>query len=452
MRILMTGATGLIGHEVGKALAQKGHEIFVISRDSAKAKEKLPFPCQIIQGDLTQGPLEHDKLQEIEGVINLMGEPVVGRWTQSKKESIYTSRVLGTRNLVACLPQQLKFFISSSAIGYYGDRDNLVLNEEEVLGQGYLAEVCRDWEIEANQAPGRKVVIRTGVVLAPYGGAFSEMLFPFKAGVGGKIGNGRHWMSWIHLEDIVNIFLFAIENSKITGIFNGVSPTPVTNEEFSAQLAKALNRKLGPPVPTLALRALFGEGASVLTSSLRVDSQKITQEGFSFQHPELSQVLNEICEPHRKGEDVFYSEQFIPLPPEKVFPFFQDPYNLEKITPPSLSFFIDKVSTAQIEQGTLIDYKLKIHNIPARWRTEIDEWKPPFKFVDRQLLGPYSLWHHTHEFKPFCGGTLMTDRVLFRLPLGYLGWIIAGKWVRKDVESIFSYRRTRVTTMDQLNS
>lgn len=451
MRILMTGATGLIGREVGKVLAEKGHELFVISRNSSKAKERLPFPCQIIQGDLSQGPLQSDALKNIEGVVNLMGEPVVGRWTKSKKESIYSSRVIGTRNLVSSLPAQLQFFISGSAIGYYGNRGDDLLHEGEPLGQGYLADVCRDWEAEANKATGRKVLIRTGVVLAPNGGALEEMLFPFKAGVGGKIGNGRHWMSWIHIKDIVNIFVFAVENSNISGTFNGVSPSPVTNEDFSVQLAKALDKKLGPPVPTLALKALFGEGATVVTSSAKVDCTKIMQSGYSFQYSELSGVLEEMCEPHRKGEDVYYSEQFIPLPPESVFPFFQDPYNLEKITPPSLNFFIDKVSTPKIEQGTLIDYKLKIHGVPVRWKTEIDEWQPPFKFVDKQLLGPYSLWHHTHEFRPFCGGTLMVDRVLFRLPLGYLGWLVAGKLVRKDVESIFNYRRTSVATMEQFN-
>ena len=452
MRILITGATGLIGREIGKALAQKGHEIYVVSRDITKAKEALPFPCQIIHGDLAQKPLEKHQIDKIEGVINLMGESVVGRWNSEKKAKIYQSRVVGTRNLVESLPASLQFFISGSAIGFYGDGGDSVFAEDHPAGKDYLAKVCCDWEGEALKAPGRKVVVRTGVVLAPHGGAFEEMLFPFRAGVGGAIGDGKHWMSWIHLGDIVGIFVTAVENTAMSGIFNGVSPLPVRNSELSEQLARALDKNLGPSIPRIALQGVFGEGADVLLASIRASAEKVTSLGFEFQYTDINKTFEELCEPYRKGEDVYYGEQYIPFPPEKVFPFFKDPYNLEKITPQSLSFHIDKVSTSQIEQGTLIDYKLKIHGVPVRWKTEIDQWKPPFKFVDKQLLGPYSFWHHTHEFKPFCGGTLMTDRVLFRLPMGYLGWIVAGKLVRKDVETIFNYRRKCVANMDLFGS
>lgn len=449
MRVLITGATGLIGREIGKVLAEKGHELLVVSRSLAKARELLPFPCEIITGDLTKEVLKDERLGRVDAVINLIGEPVVGgRWTREKKEKIYVSRITATRNLVASLPASIHSFISGSAIGYYGDRGNDTIHEKDSAGTGFLSKVCVDWEAEAAKSPGRKVFIRTGVVLAPQGGALEEMLFPFRAGVGGVLGDGAQWMSWIHLQDIVGLFVYALENSQVEGAVNGVAPVAVTNKVFSASLAKALGKSLGPSVPVGALKLLFGEGAQVIVSSLNVSAEKAIALGYQFKYVNLDKTLEEICLPFKNGEDVFHTEQFIALPPEKVFPFFQDPHNLERITPPTLNFHIKKVSSSELKQGTVIDYTLKIRGVPAKWKTELDEWQPPYRFVDNQLHGPYSLWHHTHEFRPFCGGTLMIDQVRYRLPMGYLGWLVAGKLVRKEVENIFSYRRKFVATMD----
>ncbi|MBV2168767.1 MAG: TIGR01777 family oxidoreductase [Bdellovibrio sp.] len=442
MKILMTGATGLIGREVGKILAQKGHEILVVSRNVAKAREVLPFPCDIIVGDLNVGPLKDERLKSIDAVINLMGEPVVGaRWSEKKKESIYNSRVMGTRHLIASLSSSVQTFISGSAIGFYGSCTDEVLYEDHPAGQDFLAKVCVDWEKEAGSAPGRKVFVRTGVVLAQEGGALDQMLFPFRAGVGGVLGEGKHWMSWIHLKDIVGIFVFALENPKVQGAINGVAPLPVTNKEFSETLVRSLGRKLGPGIPEVALKLLFGEVSQVMLSSIRGTAEKIESEGYQFHFKELSEALAEICAPFKAGEEFFYAEQFVPEPPEKIFSFFQDAHNLEKITPPTLNFHIERISTPEVKQGTLIDYRLKIHGVPAAWKTEIDEWQPPYKFVDNQLRGPYRLWHHTHEFRPFCGGTLLVDRVRYRLPLGYIGWLMGANFVRQDVENIFAFRR-----------
>lgn len=442
MKILMTGATGLIGREVGKILAQKGHEILVVSRSVTKAKEILPFPCDVVVGDLSAGPLQDERLQSVEAVINLMGEPVVGaRWSDKKKESIYNSRVIGTRHLIASLSQSVRTFISGSAVGFYGSCSDEFLYEDHSVGKNFLAKVCLDWEREAGTAPGRKIFVRTGIVLAKEGGALDQMLFPFRAGVGGVLGEGKHWMSWIHLKDIVGIFVFALENPHVQGAVNGVAPLTVTNKEFSETLARSLGKNLGPRIPEAALKLLFGEVSQVMLSSIRGSAEKIESEGYQFHFKELSEALAEICAPFKAGEEVFYAEQFVPAPPEKIFSFFQDAHNLEKITPPTLNFHIERVSTPEVKQGTLIDYRLKIHGVPAVWKTEIDEWQPPYKFVDNQLRGPYRLWHHTHEFRPFCGGTLLVDRVRYRLPMGYVGWLMGAKFVRQDVENIFAFRR-----------
>jgi uncharacterized protein (TIGR01777 family) len=447
MKILITGATGLIGKEVGKALAEKGHELFVIVRDKKKAQAQLPFPCEIIQGDLNDGPVKDQRLETIEGVINLMGESVVGdRWTDKKKKSIVRSRVDGTRHLIQSLSNRLQVFVSGSAIGYYGDRKAEIMTEEQTPGTDFLAQVCVDWEKEAAKASCRHVFIRTGVVLARYGGALDKMLLPFRLGLGGVLGNGNQWMSWIHLQDIVGLFVMALENPQASGPINGVSPRPVTNRDFSQSLAKSLYRKLGPPIPIFALKALFGEAAVAIVSSIRGSALRAETLGYEFKFTDIDEAFEDICAPLRTGEEIFYSEQFLPQAPDVVFPYFRDAHNLEELTPPTLSFNIEKVSTPEIQQGTIIDYRLKIHGVSVKWKTEIDEWKPPFKFVDNQIKGPYSLWHHTHEFKAYCGGTLMTDRVRYRLPMGSLGWLFGSPFVKKEVQGIFNFRRQKITS------
>lgn len=449
MKVLITGATGLIGKEIGKKLAEHGHEIFVVSRDVKKAQENLPFPCQIIAGDLNKGVLHDQRLLEIEGVINLMGESVFGeRWTEEKKERIFSSRVVATRNLVQSLPASLKVFVSGSAIGYYGDCKEGLVSEDHPAGADFLAKVCVEWEAEANKAHGRKVIIRTSIVLSNQGGALEQMLLPFKAGLGGSLGDGRQWMSWIHINDIVGLFVQALENPAMQGPVNGCSPNPVTNRDFSKSLASSLGKSLGPSVPLVAIKTVFGEMAGVILASLRCSAERAQSLGYQFQFANIEEALNDLCAPLKDGEEVFYSEQFIPLPPEQVFKFFQDAHNLEDITPPTLNFKIRGMSTERVQQGTLIDYDLKVHGVPLKWKTEIDEWQPPHRFVDNQLKGPYSLWHHTHEFRPFCGGTLMVDRVRYRLPLGFVGRLLGGSFVKGDVAKIFKFRRQFVASKD----
>lgn len=449
MRILITGATGLIGREVGKILAEKGHELFIISRSKSKALESLPFPCEVIIADLGKGRVADPRMESIEAVINLMGETIAGgRWTEEKKKKIYNSRVIGTRNLVASLPKSLRCFISGSAMGYYGDTGDKIALESAPAGTDYLAKVCSDWEEAAAKAPGRHVFIRTAIVLARHGGALDQMLLPFRAGVGGALGSGQQWMSWIHLHDIVNLFIFALENTQIKGALNGSAPQPVRNKDFSRELAKSLGKWLGPNVPALALKFLFGELAESLMASNRLSATKVQELGFKFEYEFLTQALDDVCEPFKKGEEEFYAEQFVPAPPEKLFEFFKEAGNLETITPPTLNFSLVHSSTPAIGQGTLLDYRLKIHGVPASWRTEIDEWNPPHKFVDNQVRGPYRKWHHTHEFRSFCGGTLMIDRVRYRLPMGFVGWLAGAQFIRKDVENIFAFRRKYIAKMD----
>lgn len=453
MKVLLTGATGLIGRELGKALVRRGHEVFALSRHAQKAQSQLPFPAQIIEGDFSREPMDPKKFSGIEAVIHLAGENVgEGRWTAARKEKILSSRVDFTRNLIKSLPETLKVFISASATGYYGNRGDEVLTERSASGAGFLADVCKQWEkaVEDGKhkiSDARTVVLRTGVVFSPFAGALMKMLPPFQMGLGGVLGSGQQWMSWIHLQDLVKIYLQALENPQWEGPYNAVAPQPVTNREFTKILCRSLNVHQGPAVPALALKALYGEMGSVILDSQRVQSEKLQQ--ISFQFPTLESALADCASPHRDGDQVFYAEQFFPLSREKVFSFFSKAENLESITPPLLNFQVEKVSTPEIEKGTLIDYRLKIHGVPMGWQTQIEEWNPNEAFIDTQLKGPYKKWHHTHSFSDLGSGTLMTDLVKYKLPIGKLGQLFGGAFVRGDVEKIFAFRHQAVPQLLQ---
>lgn len=445
MKILITGATGLVGKELGKALVDKGHELVVVTRSKKKAFLEVPFKATFIEANLEQAPLSSTKLEGIEAVIHLAGENVGGgRWNAAMKERIYNSRIVGTRHLVQSLPSSVHTFISASATGFYGHRSDESLNESSSAGQGFLSKVCLDWEFEASRAKARTVLVRTGLVLAPAGGALDKMILPFKAGVGAILGSGRQWMSWIHIKDLVQIYLSALESEEVRGAINAVSPDPVQNAQFSRVLADELQRGLVPAVPSFVLKTVLGEMSSLVLDSQKVFPEFLLRKKFSFKFADIRAALKDCLSDRRGTSEVMYAEQFLPLPIEEVFKFFADAHNLEKITPPLLNFNIKQVSTPEVVKGTLIQYQLKVHGLPMRWLTEIADWQPPFQFVDNQLKGPYSLWHHTHSFKSVPGGTLMIDRVRYRLPLGYLGWL-GGYWmVRRDVGAIFSYRRESI--------
>ncbi len=293
MKITISGASGLIGRRLMKALANDRHSIRVLSRH---AGTNLPGGIRLSAWDPAKGEPPADSLRDADAVIHLAGEPVAQRWSADAKLRIRDSRVAGTRNLVealAKLPQRPQVLVSASAVGYYGSRGDETLTESSAAGSGYLAEVCQAWEKEAQaaEALGMRVVqVRTGIVLDARGGALQRMLPPFRMGVGGKIGDGKQWMPWIHAQDLVDLYRFALEQ-PLKGPLNGVAPYPVVNADFTKGLAGALKRPAFLPVPALALRLLFGEMAGVLLASQRVLPKAAEAAGFRFQFPQLGPAL-----------------------------------------------------------------------------------------------------------------------------------------------------------------
>lgn len=444
MKILMTGATGMIGQKLGLALARQGHEIHVVSRSLEKARRDCPFPCEIHVGDLVKGPLSSNTLPaHFDGIVHLMGEPVAeGRWTDAKKRRLVESRVAATRHLRQSV-QKVDVIVSASAIGFYGDRGDEELTEKSPSGQDFLAQLCTDWEREVAEFAAlgaRTLSLRFGVVLGMEGGALPQMLMPFRVGVGGPLAGGQQWMSWIHEQDLVRLLEWSL-TKQVTGVLNAVAPAPVRNAEMSRQIAQRISRWGILPTPKLALQAVFGEKTEILVASQKVSAQELLSAGFTFLFATLDAALDDLLSDLARGEDVLVSRQYIPVPPEKLFEYFSEAKNLEELTPGFLNFKIKSMSTDQIQEGTLIDYRLKIHGVPAKWRARIEDWQPPKRFVDLQIKGPYSLWHHTHEFEKLGDGTLMTDRVRYRLPLGRIGWLGGGAFVARDVRKIFNYRK-----------
>ena len=278
--ILVTGATGFIGSQLCNALHEKGHEFIVLSQRPDAARSKLPHAKAVERWNPEAEPVPPSVLSNVQGVVHLAGETIAGRWNAEKKRRIRESRVRSTRALVESLMQveaKPEVFVCSSAIGYYGEGGDVLFTEDSPPGSDFLAEVCQAWEAEAQKAEelGLRVVrVRTGIVLGANGGALQQMLTPFKMGVGGKLGSGNQWMSWVHIDDVVGVILYALESRHVTGALNVTAPEPVQNTEFTKTLGRVLHRPTLFPVPAVALKLRFGEFANFLVVSQRVLPEK----------------------------------------------------------------------------------------------------------------------------------------------------------------------------------
>ena len=295
--VAVTGATGTIGRAVVRALLARGDDVIVLSRDPGRAESALGDVEAFEWRDPKAEPAPAEALREAEAVIHLLGEPLDQRWTDAAKREIRDSRVLGTRNLVETLKgtgPRLRTLISQSASGWYGPRGSEPLDESTPAGDDFVAQVVRDWETEARKAEdtGMRVVrTRTGVVLAPEGGALEKMLPFFKAGVGGPVAGGKQYVPWVHLDDVVGAMLFVLDHEDLDGPVNVTSPRPTTNKDFSKALGHALGRPAFLPVPAFAVKAIYGEMASIVTTGARVVPKKLEDAGYEFRRADVEEAL-----------------------------------------------------------------------------------------------------------------------------------------------------------------
>ncbi len=297
MRVLVTGASGLLGSALCDALLARGDEVVGLTRDPDRARPKKPTVRWHAWQATTERP-PPEALDQVDGVVNLIGEEINQRLTDEAKVRIRESRLAGTRNLlegIEASPTTPSVFVGQSAIGYYGDRGAQILDEESPPGEGFAAEVPVDWEAaerEAEDAVDRVVIFRTGLVLTKHGGLLKQLLLPFKLGVGGPIAGGEQYMSWIHIEDLVGLFLWALDDHRVWGVINATAPNPVTNREFSKALGRALHRPALMPVPKLVVTALRGgELADAVAGGARVLPRRALDFGYEFRHSELDEAL-----------------------------------------------------------------------------------------------------------------------------------------------------------------
>jgi len=301
MNILVTGSHGLIGTALVPLLTSKGHRVVRLVRSPTPAA-----PDQVVW-DPAAGTLDPTRLEGMDAAIHLAGENIAsGRWTPARKARIRASRVRATRLLadaIARLSRRPRVLLSASAVGYYGDRGDELLVEESAPGTGFLAEVCRDWEAAtepARRAGVRVAYLRSGVVLSDAGGALARLLPVFRAGLGGRLGSGRQYMSWIALDDEIESICFALDQDSLDGPVNLVSPHPVTNQEFTVALGRALRRPTPFAVPSGALRLVLGELADELLGSVRVQPARLLASAYAFRYPALDGALRHLLEarPH----------------------------------------------------------------------------------------------------------------------------------------------------------
>lgn len=296
MNILVTGSSGLVGSALIPALTAEGHRVSRLVRTKSNLGIRDTF------WDPTAGELYSPPLEGLDGVVHLAGESIAdGRWSKTRKARIRQSRVQGTRLLsesLARLSSPPKVLLSASAIGYYGDRGHEILTELSPPGCNFLSGVCQEWEaatLAVAERSIRVVTLRTGIVLSPIGGALARMLLPFRMGVGGIVGSGRQYMSWISIDDLVRIIIYALKIETVKGPVNAVAPKPVTNAEFTRILGRVLSRPTVLPMPGFAARLAFGEMADeLLLASARVVPAKLEASGFVFRHPNLESALSSL--------------------------------------------------------------------------------------------------------------------------------------------------------------
>jgi uncharacterized protein (TIGR01777 family) len=459
MRVFVTGPTGLIGRALVPRLQRDGHTVVAWARSAARARALLGADVDIVSGGL-DGPAVIAALRECDGVVNLAGEPILGgRWTKARRAALETSRVQLTESLVeamAAAGPRTRTLVSGSAVGYYGNRGNEPLAETSAPGDDFLAGLCVRWEWAARKAEhlgARVVLLRTGVVLGRDGGALAQMLPPFRVGLGGPMGSGTQYLPWIHLHDLVSIIATALADASYWGPVNGVAPRPATSREFARALGRALNRPAVVPVPAIALTAIFGEAATVLLGSQRVEPRELCARGFSWEYSTLDDALDQVVtnravsidRAHGKAEglaDARYelrSRTVVNAPIDQTFAFFSRAENLGLLTPAAMKFSIEGTAPP-MATGSQIDYRIALGPVPVRWRTRIAAWDCGRGFVDVQEKGPYRVWHHRHSFAADGHRTIMDDVVRYSPPLGPLGRLANRVLIAPTLRRIFQYR------------
>jgi len=468
MRVLVTGATGFIGRALCMRLLGAGHVVVALSRSPKRARVSLGAEVEIVPLDPDRGGGFAAALDGCDGVVHLAGESISGgRWTDAKKARIRSSRVDLTRTLVAAMTAMSappRVLVSGSAVGVYGDRGDEVLTEQSAAGDGFLADVAQGWEaaaLEARAAGVRVALVRTGVVLGVDGGALPVMALPFRMGVGGRVGDGRQYVPWIHRDDMVEVLLRLLEDDAIEGPVLATAPTAATNATLSNAIGAALGRPAAVPAPAFAMRLGLGEAAALVLDSTRCRPQRLLDLGFRFRFGDIEAATRDLLQP--RGADIrrvqagdvpdhpylkrnpptyrLAADLQVAAPLDAVFSFFGAPANLGALSPADVSLTMQADGAGETAVGQRLGLGLKLGPVPLRWEAEIIRFEPGRGFTDVQRGGPYRGWWHEHDFEPTEAGTRVLDRVLYAPPLGPVGEAAQALFIEDQLQAVFDYRR-----------
>jgi len=471
MRVFITGATGFIGRALTLRLLGGGHQVSALVRSEVSAQNQLGPEVRLLPANAGPGELR-ETLGGCDAVINLAGEPILGgRWNLRRRRAIIESRLATTAQIVAAINKaspRPRVLISASAVGYYGDRGDELVDEHSPPGRDFIADLCGDWEAQAHQAEasGARVFIpRLGIVLGPEGGTLRQIITPYQFYAGGPIGAGRQFMPWIHLHDLVELLATALEDERYRGAAIAAAPNPIRNGDFARALGQTLGRPSLLPVPAVVLHVLPGEAATVLLSSQRVIPRVLEGLGFRWRFDDLTAALRDILvengpeitvlgpasprpllspESHylqqRPASYLLRHTTAVKAPLAEVFAFFAQPWNLGVMTPSAMRFRIVGKPPPRISRGLQIDYSLQVAGLPLRWRTRIEEWRPNELFIDSQERGPYRSWWHEHHFRAAGAETVVEDCVYYAPPLGAAGCALNSLFVGPELSRIFRFR------------
>ena len=462
----MLGATGFLGRAVTLRLLRDDHQVIAWARSPEAARSSLGAEVEIADAGSGRAGLVA-ALERCDAVINLAGEPIAGRWSRARRRRITASRAGVTEQLVSAIAaaaRRPRVLINASAVGYYGDRGDQPLDEHSPPGEGFLAETCRRWEAAAMaaEAYGLRVVrLRFGVVLGLGGGFFARLWPMFARGLGARLGGGRQWLPFVHLDDAVEVIASALADDRYQGAIDVVAPRPATHAQVTAAFGRASGRAVRLAVPGAALRLVLGEGADIVLASQRLQARRLAALGFDHRFPDIDSALGDLVGRlravdirslaagamdqqtdylrRRRPRYLLRTQVVLAAPVDQVFRFFSRPENLGILTPAAMSFRIRQAPT-DIAEGGRIDYRIRVAGVPLGWRTTIERWVPGRCFVDAQARGPYRSWWHEHHFEPHGDGTRMEDRVYYAPPLGPLGRLAQALFVAGQLRAVFGYR------------
>jgi uncharacterized protein (TIGR01777 family) len=403
MKLVIAGGTGLIGQALTKELKNNGYEVVILSRNPEKYSEQFAHATVIYWDGTTTG----DWVSQINGaiaVINLAGASIAGenllrmRWTSKRKTQISESRINAGKALteaIGSVEKKPSLLIQSSAVGIYGPLGDQIVDDTHLHGNDYLANVCKEWEAstkEVEEMGVRRVIIRTGLVFSQKGGIFTLLKLPYSFFVGGRLGSGKQYFSWIHIDDVVGAICHLMDNSEAMGTFNLTSPNPVNNREFNRLMGKAMAKPGLITVPSFAMRLVLGEVSTLALDGQRVVPQKLQESGYRFKFSNLSDALSDLLSTVR----LFQHSFLVPKSKEKVAAFHRNTVVLKQLTP--FPILVQFKEVEPVGEGTKAVFTLWFGPIPVHWEAVHHDFNLPDSFSDTQLKGPFEYWFHRHSF------------------------------------------------------